>query len=159
MSSESWEGRTPCSFPARALLVIIFASEMLPKSIAVLSARRFAGLVGIPLAVAIRLLDPVMPMLRLISLLSRRLIWPKFAAEPYLEVSDLERAIELSSSDTPVIEQERATLRNIVMLSDIRAEEWMRPRTQFVTFQPPVSLADLNGKNDSQRLPAGHRAE
>ena len=133
-------------FSGSALLVIIFASEMLPKSIAVLSARRFAGLVGIPLAVAIRLLDPVMPMLRLISLLSRRLIWPKFADEPYLEVSDLERAIELSSSDTPVIEQERATLRNIVMLSDIRAEEWMRPRTQFITFQSPVSLDDLRGK-------------
>ena len=48
--------------------------------------------------------------------------------------------------DTPLIEQERATLRNIVMLSDIRAEEWMRPRTQFVTFRPPVSLADLQGK-------------
>ncbi len=133
-------------FSGTALLVIIFASEMVPKSIAVLSARRLAGLVGIPLAACVRLLDPVMPTLQLISLLSRRLIWPRFAEEPYLELSDLERAIELSSSDTPFIEHERATLRNIVMLSDIRADEWMRPRTQFLTFQPPVALADMQGK-------------
>ncbi len=133
-------------FSGGTLLVIIFAGEMLPKSIAVLSSRRIAGLVGSPLAVAVRLFDPIMPTLRMVSLLSRRLLWPKFATEPYLEVSDLERAIELSSSDTPVIEQERVTLRNIVMLSDIRADEWMRPRTQFITFQSPVSLADLQGK-------------
>jgi CBS domain containing-hemolysin-like protein len=134
------------AFSATALLAIIFCSEMLPKSMAVLSAQRVAGWVAIPLAVTVRIVDPVMPILRLASLLSRRLIWPRFAAEPYLEVSDLERAIELSSSDAPLIDQERATLRNIVMLSDIRADEWMRPRTQFVTFRAPVALSDLEGK-------------
>ena len=34
-------------------------------------------------------------------------------------------------------------MRNIVALSSIRVDEWMRPRTQFVTFQPPVSRLDL----------------
>ena len=32
------------------------------------------------------------------------------------------------------------------MLSDARVEEWMRPRTQFLSFHPPVSLADLEGR-------------
>ncbi len=143
---EEGDSSKTFAFSACALMVIIFCSEMLPKSIAVLSARRSAGLVGIPLSATVRVLDPVMPTLRLVSLLSRRLIWPRFQPESYLEVSDLERAIKLSSADTPASEQERATLRNIVMLSDIRAEEWMRPRTQFVTFQSPVSLDDLRGK-------------
>lgn len=133
-------------FSVGSVLALIFFSEMLPKSLAVLSARRVAGLVGIPLSVAVRLIDPIMPTLRVVSLLSRRLIWPGFRAEPYLDVSDLERAIELSTEDANLIDQEQAALRNIVMLSDIRVDEWMRPRTQFVAFRPPVSLADLDGK-------------
>jgi CBS domain containing-hemolysin-like protein len=83
--------------------------------------------------------------LQLANVLSRRLIWPNFKPERYLEVTDLERAIELSTTDADLIEQEQAALRNIVLLSDIRAEEWMRPRTQFQAFRPPVMLADLNG--------------
>ena len=133
-------------FSVSALLTLIFFSEMLPKSVAVLSARRFASLVGMPLAAVVRALDPIMPTLRVISLLSRRLLWPGYEPESYLEVSDLERAIELSTTDTPLIEQERATLRNIVMLSDIRVEEWMRPRTQFVTFPADATLDNLNGE-------------
>lgn len=138
-------GSAAVAFSAGALMIIIFFSEMLPKSLAVLSARSVAGLVGIPLAATVRVLDPIMPALRVITLLSRRLLWPRFREEAYLEVSDLERAIELSSVDTPFREQERAMLRNIVLLSDIRAEEWMRPRTQFITFPSPVSWADLKG--------------
>lgn len=143
---EETEGRFQAIvFSASAVLGLIFLSEMLPKSIAVLSARWFAGTVGIPLAASVRLLDPAMPVLGAISLLSRRLIWPGFKSECDLDASDLTRAIELSRAEAPLIEQERTTLRNIVMLSEIRADEWMRPRTQFVTFQSPVSLHDLHG--------------
>lgn len=143
---EERRGGVPAvTFSAGAMLTIIFLSEMLPKSIAVLSARRVSGMVGIPLAAAVRLLDPAMPLLGEVSLLSRRLIWPGFQSEQHLNVNDLTRAVELSRADTKLMEQERTTLRNIVQLSDIRAEEWMRPRTQFVTFQAPVSLRDLEG--------------
>jgi CBS domain containing-hemolysin-like protein len=87
----------------------------------------------------------MMPVLGAVSLLSRRLLWPGFKSERHLEASDLTRAIELSRAEATLIEQERVTLRNIVMLSEIRADEWMRPRTQFVTFRAPVSLDDLHG--------------
>jgi CBS domain containing-hemolysin-like protein len=133
-------------FVTVSLLAIIFFSEMLPKSLAVLSSRLISSLVSIPLALCVRLLDPLMPTLRLISLLSRRLIWPGFKPEKYLEISDLERAIEMSTQDEHLIAQEEAVLSNIVMLSDIPAHEWMRPRTQFVAFHPPVSLPDLDGR-------------
>ena len=136
-------------FATAALLTIVFCSEMVPKSIAVLSARRLAGLVGIPLAAAVRAVDPVMPMLRSVSDVSRRIIWPSLQPEPYLELADLERAIELSH-DTEIMEQERSVLRNIVALSDIRVEEWMRPRRQLRTFKPPVAIQDLEGENDAQ---------
>ena len=147
LEKESTAGHTfPAAFAGVSLLTLIFFSEMLPKSIGVLINRRLAGLMGVPLTITVRVLDPVMPTLRMVNLLSRRMIWPGFKSEPYLEVSDLERAISLSTTDAKLVAQEQAALRNIVLLSDIRVDEWMRPRTQFLTFRPPVSLSDLNGK-------------
>ncbi len=139
-------------FGCGSLLAIIFFSEMLPKSVAVLSARRLAPVVAIPLAVSARLADPIMPALRVVNLLSTRLVWPRLKPEPYMEMSDIERAIEMSSTNQQLVEQEHAVLRNIVLLSDIRADEWMRPRTQFRSFQPPVSFEDLGG----QMTPSGY---
>ena len=136
---------TAIAFGIASLLALIFCSEMIPKSVAVLRPRTLAGWVAVPLVVSVRLVDPVMPAFQLVNTLSRRLIWPNFKHEKYLEVADLERAIELSTTDADLIEQEQAALRNIVLLSDIRADEWMRPRTQFQTFRPPVMLADLKG--------------
>ncbi len=136
----------PAAFASVSLLAVIFFSEMLPKSFGVLINYRLASWLGLPLSLSVRVLDPFVPLLRLVTLLSRRMIWPGFKSEPYLEVSDLERAIALSTSDAQLIRQEQAALRNIVLLSDIRVDEWMRPRTQFLTFRPPVSLADLNGR-------------
>jgi len=139
-------------FALVSLLAIIFFSEMLPKTVAVTQTRLLAAAVGIPLAGAVRILDPVLPAMRMVNLLSRRLIWPRFEPEPYLELMDLERAIELSTSDAALLEQEREVLQNIVALSDIRVVEMMRPRTQFLTFRPPVALADLQG----QMTPSGY---
>jgi putative hemolysin len=118
---------------------------MLPKSIAVLKPRKISAIVSLPLSFAVRVVDPMMPLLQSINLISRRLVWPGFQAEPFMEVSDLERAIEHSGKDAALIKQEQAVLQNIVQLSTIRVEEWMRPRTQFVSFRPPVQLADLKG--------------
>ncbi|MFK7768879.1 MAG: CNNM domain-containing protein [Mariniblastus sp.] len=133
------------TFAIVSLLAIIFLSEMMPKSIAVLKPRSLSTLVSLPLLGAVRVVDPLMPLLRSVNLISRRLIWPGFKPEPFMEVSDLERAIEHSGTDAALIKQEQAVLQNIVQLSTIRIEEWMRPRTQFVSFRPPVKLSDLNG--------------
>lgn len=133
-------------FAAISLLAIIFFSEMLPKSFAVLKPSALAQTVSLPLSVAVRLLDPIMSYLKTITLISRRLIVPGFKSEPYLEVNDLERAIEISGADAALIKQEQAVLQNIVALSEIRVDEWMRPRTQFQSFRPPVQLANLEGE-------------
>jgi CBS domain containing-hemolysin-like protein len=88
----------------------------------------------------------VIPGFRVANLLSRRLLWPRFQPEPYLRVGDLERAVELSTTDAALLEQEQRVLQNLVSLSEIRADELMRPRIQFLSFRPPVSLADLEGE-------------
>ncbi|MCA9188076.1 MAG: DUF21 domain-containing protein, partial [Planctomycetales bacterium] len=134
------------AFTVGALLVLIFFSEMLPKSVAVVKAPMISTFVAIPLTVAVRLVDPVMPALRFVNLVSRRVLWPGFQTEPSLALSDLERAIEMSTTDADLAKHEKSLLQNIVSLSDIRTDEWMRPRKQFRAFVPPVRLADLNGE-------------
>ena len=138
------------AFALGSLVTVIVFGEMLPKSLGVLQPQRLAVWLAIPLAVTIRIVNPLLPVFRLATLLSRRLLWPNFEAEPYLHIRDLERAVKLSGADTTLVEQEQRVLESIVLLSDIRAEELMRPRTQFLSYHPPVTLADLKA-----RPPAG----
>lgn len=129
-----------------SLMGIIVFGEMLPKSLAVLRPASLAAFAAVPMAVMVRLLDPVVPVLRVVNLLSQRLFWPSFQSEPYLRLSDLERAVELSTADAALVAQEHHVLQSLVLLSEIRVDEVMRPRTQFLTFRPPVSLNDLQGR-------------
>jgi CBS domain containing-hemolysin-like protein len=133
-------------FGTGALLVLIFFGEMLPKNLAVLQPRGIAPLVSFPVAGAARIVDPILPAMRRTTLVLRRIVWPVFEPEMYLDVADLQRAIELSTSDAALKEQEISILQNIVSLSVMQAEELMRPRTQFQSFRPPVSLEDLKGR-------------
>lgn len=142
------------AFAVLSLLSIIFFSEMLPKNVAVLRPRWLASAFSIPLSFAVKAVDPIMPLLRSVNLISRRLIWPGFEPETYMEVADLEKAIEHTADNAELIKQEQTVMRNIVGLSSLRVDELMRPRTQFVTFQPPVSRLDLvkHGLPDSGYL-------
>lgn len=133
-------------FTLGALLALVLFSEMLPKSVAVLRPQAISTLLAFPLAFAIRLVDPLLPVFRWTNLLSRRLIWPRFEPEAYLEVTDLERAVAISTSDAALLQREKTVLQNIVALSSIRVDEMMRPRMQFLTFRPPVAIHDLEGR-------------
>jgi CBS domain containing-hemolysin-like protein len=135
------------AFGMMALFVLIFFGELLPKTIGVVTSRQFARTIALPLALAVRLIDPIMPVLQGLKVVTLRLAWPSFQRESYLEIKDLERAIQLSVSDAELLRQEQAVLNNIVFLSDIRVDEWMRPRTQFQALRPPVHLSDLQGKD------------
>jgi CBS domain containing-hemolysin-like protein len=84
-----------------------------------------------------------MPIVRAIRIASQRLFWPSFEPEPYLEIGDLERLMEKSTTDERFRDVHQTLLRNVVMLGDIQVEEWMRPRSQFPTLQPPVSKKDI----------------
>jgi CBS domain containing-hemolysin-like protein len=108
-----------------------------------------AAVVAIPLAAMVRLVSPLLPGFRIANLLSQRLLWPRFEAEPYLQIRDLERAVQLSVSDAALVEQEQRVLETIVLLGEIRVDELMRPRTQFVSYRPPVSLRDLRSRMPS----------
>lgn len=129
-----------------ALLALIVLSEMMPKTIGVQQSRPLARVLGLPVAVAVRALDPVMPTIGAVNLMLQRALFPTFENEPYLEINDLERAITLSTKDKQLAAQERSALQNILSLSEMQAEELMRPRRQYQSFSPPVHLDQLGGQ-------------
>lgn len=148
-------------FTAASLLAIIFFSEMLPKSIAVLSPMKISLIVSVPLSVAVRIVSPVLPWVKAANLLTGRLIWPSFRKEPEMELSDIERAIELSTDDAALLQRERLALRGIVEMAETRASELMRPRGKLRictaveedwlgSGEPPggyLMIADESGNN------------
>ena len=148
-AQQAGEVATAGAFAVGSLATIILFGEMLPKTLGVQQPLRLAVWLASPLAMAVRMVDPLLPTLRLATLLSRRLLWPSFTPEPYLRVGDLQRAVKLSDADTTLVQQQHRVLESIVLLSDIRAEELMRPRTQFVSYRPPVTLADLKARPPS----------
>lgn len=129
-----------------SLLAMIIFGEMLPKTIGVQQPRAFASLCSLPLAAMVRVVDPMMPVFATANNLLQRVFLPNFEREPYLEISDLERAIELSNSDAQLAALEQSALRNIVLLSELPAEELMRPRNQYKVFAAPVHLEQLEGE-------------
>ena len=160
--SEAW------LFMLVTLFGVIIFCEIIPKSLGVTLPRLLAPLIVLPFSVLTGVVEPVIPWLERINLLSQRLFFPNLKPEPYLRVSDLERMIELTPShgkNTPanhiaqglsfthdntenpamLLRREQQVLRNIVGLSDITAEEMMRPRTRLQLFKPPVRLATLRG--------------
>jgi len=129
-----------------SLLAIILFSEMVPKTVGVLLGTLMAQVVSLPLTLAVRVLDPLAPIFSSFIRALRRVFLPQFRVETYLKLSDLEQAVTVSTADEELAQQERTALQNIVLLSNIRAEELMRPRTQYQTFSPPVHLEDLGGQ-------------
>jgi CBS domain containing-hemolysin-like protein len=140
------QGRTAVfGFTVASLFTIIFFSEMLPKSIAVLSPRRFSQFAGPPLVLAVNILRPLLPTVRITNTAARRLLWPGFKPEKDLDVSDVERAIELGTGDAALAARERAALRQLVQLTSTRVDEWMLPRSHLRLQRPPISKDILIG--------------
>lgn len=132
------------SFTVANLLIVIFFSEMLPKSLAVLAPKRISTLCGIPIAIALRVVRPALPLVKTINLVTRRLIWPGFEPEPEIDLDAIGRAIDLGTGDTALAKREQTALKNLVQLADVRADQCMRPRSTLVVCAPPITAEDLS---------------
>tara|TARA_R110002111_G_scaffold107056_2_gene165478 strand:+ start:58744 stop:60048 length:1305 start_codon:yes stop_codon:yes gene_type:complete len=139
------EGMTMAAgvFSVGSLLAIILFGEVLPKSLSIVFRKKIAVAVSWPLAISVRVLDPVIPLLQNISRLMRRTFWPLIQKESYLHSADLERAVDASGASEEVIRHERQILHNILDLSEMLVEEAMRPRGTYLTFNMPLKLEDL----------------
>lgn len=129
-------------FASLSILVLIFFSEMLPKSLAAQRPVASALILAFPIYMAVRLTNPLLPVLRGIAISIRRVFWPGFKPEPFLRVRELEKAVRFSQEAAAVLEDEQHVLENLVQLSDLRAEDVMQPRTEVRIFHRPVSPAE-----------------
>ncbi len=128
-------------FTMLSLVVIIFFSEMLPKSLAVISPVRIASLVGIPLTLAFQLVRPILPLVTASNQLASRIIWPDFEPEEEISLSDIERAIELGTDDAALLQRERLALQGLVEIAETRVTEVMQPRTKLWVVKDLSSIA------------------
>jgi putative hemolysin len=129
----------PWIVSAGSVLGMIAFGELLPKSLAVRHPLWFARRCSQPLQLAIRSIAPVLPFFETGMEVSRRLVWPRLTPETYLDHADLQRAISLTGQQAELIEQEQRILQNIVGLSQLRAEQWMHPRTRFQVYRWPAA--------------------
>ncbi|MCA8993970.1 MAG: DUF21 domain-containing protein [Planctomycetaceae bacterium] len=122
---------------------LVLLGEVIPKSLAVSLRYPIAVLAGWPLSISVRILDPVIPVLGHISNAIQRVLWPRVTPEPYLQTEDLERAIETSELGVELAALEQEVLQRVIDLSEMTAEELMRPRNTLKLWEPPVHLTDL----------------
>ena len=132
-------------FATASVFALILFSEMLPKSLALSVARRFAGFASLLLSPAVRIAAPVLDFLRGIATALLRVLRPSFRPEPYLRVRDLEMAVIHTHGPAAALQREYETIQNLLQLSDLSAEEVMRPRTEIRHHHPPLTPADLQG--------------
>lgn len=133
------------AFTVASLLAIIFFSEMLPKSLAVMSPLRLSVWLGPPLSLAVKLVSPVLPLVSVTNLAVSRLIWPNFQPESEIELADIERAIELGTDDAALLQREKLALRGLVEMAETRISELMRPRNKLWTCTDPSDRSVIAG--------------
>ncbi|MGI9474706.1 MAG: CNNM domain-containing protein, partial [Rubripirellula sp.] len=150
--NESFGPSAAIAFTVLSLLTIIFFSEMLPKSVAVMAPVRISVLVGPPLSLAVGVVGPVLPVVNVTNLAVSRLIWPTFKPEPEIDLADIERAIELGTDDAALLQRERVALRGLVEIAETRVSELMRPRNKLWTCVDPPDRSIV----ESGVLPSGY---
>jgi Mg2+/Co2+ transporter CorB len=131
------------TFGIVGFFALIILGEITPKCLAVLQSRRIAVLAVLPMQVASRIVAPVLPWMGMTTAMLRRVFWPHLRAEPYLDVDDIERAVETSELGVELAQLEQHILGRILELSDMTVEEVMRPRGTYPIWQPPVHLEEL----------------
>ena len=144
--ANSGQNAAAGAFGLVSVFGIILLGEVLPKSFAVVFRRSWAKTISWPLAIAVRVLDPILPKLGQLTRIARRTFWPEIRSEPYLNADDLERAVEASKLSADVVRQERQLLHNILDLSEITVEEVMRPRGTYFAAKSPLSLSEFHGE-------------
>ena len=123
------------------LLLIILLGEVCPKSLAVSAPAGIAQLSALPLAVLVRLLNPVQLALNafLIGPLTR-LLTPRHHA-PTLKPAELAGLLELSGRRGMITANESAWLQEVIGLSGLKVTDIMVPRVDVTAYDvdaPPA---------------------
>lgn len=118
-------------------LLILVASEIVPKTLGAVYASQLAGFVGRVLRILTRLMTPVLVLSRTIT---RALTRGRTAT---LSRGELSTIIALASQDGAISRDESSMLSNLLRFREVQVEDVMTPRT--VTFMVPAesTVGDL----------------
>jgi CBS domain containing-hemolysin-like protein len=126
---------------ALAILVLLFC-ELGPKTYALQNNERMAQLLAQPVAVATRLLGPMVGVLTAISSLIFRVL-PGGAGRkaPFLTEEELKQLVLASEQEGVVEEEEREMIHGVLEMTDKQVREVMIPRVQMVSL-PAASTVE-----------------
>jgi len=147
--TDAWDGWSFVFGFATVAIVILFG-ELLPKSVGVLAPLKIGRFIAIPMSLIMQAVRPLAIAMQAINDVCRRLILPGLIPESVLETTDLERAIELSETDSKMIDLEKGILQNILQLSNIQTPDWMHPKSQFAAITLPATLGQIQEWMDEQ---------
>ncbi len=141
----TWFGEAGIAYATlgMTLLVLIF-SEILPKTYAIRNPDSMALAVAPTMRFLMFILAPIMVALNALISLILRLFGVRETEKSLAEnMAELRGAIEIHTEEQEEVRQERAMLRSILDLADVEVGEIMTHRSNVVTLDIDMPIADL----------------
>jgi CBS domain containing-hemolysin-like protein len=144
---EAWVGAV--SF-VLTLLVLIF-SEIIPKTIGAVHARRLAPFAAVTIEWLIRIFKPIVAVCNWISKLFTR----KGNGEPRVSREEVSNLARMAHEEGVIDQHEYAIVTNLVALRDMSARDVMTPRRVVFTYPATQTVAETltNGPSRFARVP------
>ncbi len=143
------------SFSLIALFLVIIFGEVAPKSIAIISPKKFLKLTAIPLFVIHKLVFPIRYGLRKITILIE-LILNKKKSITKAQVDELRMILQASSEDGALSEIEASLIGELIDFSDTKVREFMTPRVDLTMAESCTSAEEIlkiAKKYDKSKIP------
>ncbi len=139
------------------LLATIIASEVIPKTVAYVWARRLAPPAAPALAILGRAFEPVRRLLMAVVVVPlTRLLAPARARSADLSAEELAALLALSQKRGLIGQDETELLQEVLELTDLRASDIMVPRVDVVAYDvdaPPEGVLEIIREKGTTKIP------
>jgi len=135
-------------FSAVFTFLILTLSEIIPKTLGAVHARKLSGFVGICLKILTRVLQPAVAVTGTLTRLVGR------SSAENVSRGEIDAMIHMAGSDGALEHHEEALYRNILRLDEIQVGDVMTPRTVVRDIWREATVGDLLAENDRSQLPS-----
>jgi magnesium and cobalt exporter, CNNM family len=125
-----------------ALFTIVFA-ELVPKTLALAHAERYAITLSLPIEVLARALSPVIAALTGVTNWIAGLLGAKVSAEVQITAEELRLIVERGGEQGVLEAEEEQMINAVIELGTRRVHEVMVPRTAMVTLPHDATMGDV----------------
>lgn len=137
-------------------LLVFFAAEMIPKSLAKACSERFALFCAGSLLILMRLLKPVVKVFTALSNGMRKLTGVKKEEDPLVTEDELHELIDNYSQEKGVDEEKAELVQSALEFTETPVRDVFTPWEQVTVIKksmPPREIASLIENNNHSRLP------